>query len=160
MSDGESRHVVFAERDGIPGPHLLDCYRKLYPIYPQVDGSLKDLIRAWRSVDLQRFLSALQRQGPEEADDSQEMVGMKVSDENGLYSEARPVPHHLPLSTLSAVEEHQITLSLNRDPTDIPAYRGPGGGGAEEGDSNHGVSGVSRRGLKTVLHGKVALPSQ
>ena len=119
--------------------------RSATPIPAKLDATMSSPgARTRRAHDLDGLLSALQGHGPEEPDDAQEMIGVKMGDEDGLDPETRPVPHHLPLGALAAVEEHQIAFSLHGDAAHIPAHSGPGSGGAEEGDSNHGATGLIR----------------
>jgi hypothetical protein len=49
------------------------------------------------------------------------MVGVEVREEDDLHSEPGLKTHHLALSTLAAVEQHQVPFPLHRDTGHVPA---------------------------------------
>jgi hypothetical protein len=67
------------------------------------------------------------------------MIGMEMGHEDGADGEAGAEPHHLPLGSLPAVEQHQVSFPLNGEATHVPSNGGAGCGGAEEGDSYHSL---------------------
>ena len=63
---------------------------------------------------------------------------MEVGNEDPSELESGAVAHHLALSTLTAVEEHELALTLDSEGAHIPSDGGSRCCRAKEGDSNHG----------------------
>jgi hypothetical protein len=76
----------------------------------------------------------LQAQRPNQSNDAQEMVGMKVGEEDLGQGKAHPVAHHLALGAFAAFEQQRLALAMNGEATDVPFDCWPGGGCAEKGD--------------------------
>ena len=84
------------------------------------------------SPESQGFGSTLKRHGPEEPDDPDEMISVKVREEDVVEVEGDSVAHHLPLGPLATIEEKGFSFAEERDGGDVPFDGRSGGGSAEE----------------------------
>ena len=64
----------------------------------------------------------------------EDMVAVKVGDEQLAEGKSDPVPHHLALGALPAIEEEDFTLAMEGLGGDVPVYRRAGSAGAEKGE--------------------------
>ena len=84
------------------------------------------------------IVDILEPHGPEQAGDAEDVVRVVVGEEDLGEGKADPVPHHLPLVALAAVEEDRLPLALHGKPGDVAVHGRRGGAGAEEGGGQHG----------------------
>ena len=63
---------------------------------------------------------------------------MIVGEKDLAKAEPDPVAHHLPLGSLTAVEQYGLAFPLNRERRHVALDRGTGGRGTQEGDGQHG----------------------
>ena len=134
----EDHDVVFVALEPVARLHLHDLDRKLVRSMPTVSMPPEDPLRAPRAVEHHRRGAVLQAHGPEQAGDAEDVVGVIVGEEDLAEGEADPVPHHLPLGALAAVEEDRLAFALQRETGDVAVDGGTGGAGAEKGDGKHG----------------------
>ena len=112
--DLEGVDPVLVCTESFPGAALDQLYAEGNPLAPQRDHVLERSRRPRRSVQRDGIRATLQRHGPEQAGDAEHMVGVQMRDEHEPNVEARRVAHHLALRALSAIEEEQRALPLNR----------------------------------------------
>ena len=89
------------------------------------------------AVERDRRRAVLESHRPEQAGDAEDVVRVIVGEEDLGEGEADPVPHHLPLGALAAVEEDRLPLALHGEAGDVAVHGRSGGAGAEEGDGKH-----------------------
>src|SRR5262249_22055257 len=79
-----------------------------------------------------------QAHGAKQPYDSEEMIGVPVGKEDVPESEAHSIAHHLALGPFAAIEQHRLSLALDRDGGDVALDGGAGGSGAQEGQGKQG----------------------
>src|SRR6186997_3408513 len=65
------------------------------------------------------------------------MIGVPMSEEDVPEGKAHSVAHHLALGPFAAVEQHRLSLALDRDGGDVALDGGAGGAGAQESQGKH-----------------------
>src|SRR6266571_3668518 len=118
----------------IPGLHFDDLHRERYALDAELHRGGQHLLRTLGTVQEQGLRPPLQSERSDQSDDSEEMIGMKVGEEDFGQRKAHPVAHHLALGAFAAFEEERLAFAMNGEATDVPFDGWPGGGGAEEGD--------------------------
>ena len=88
-----------------------------------------------RPPEPHRLHARLQREGLEEPEYAEEVIGMEVREEDVLEREPDPPPHHLPLRPLSAIEQHRLALARERKRRNPAFHGGTRGGRSEEADA-------------------------
>src|SRR6266496_3229597 len=126
--------VAVALPHDVAGLHLVDLDRKRDALDTQLHRGAEDLLGPFGSVQEQRLRPALQAERPDQADDAEKMIGVKMGKEDFAQREAHAVAHHLALGAFAALEQERLALAVNGEATDVPFDCWPGGGGAEEGD--------------------------
>src|SRR6266480_1623309 len=124
--------------NGISRLYLCDFDGKGNSFDAQLHGGTQDLLCALRSVERQRLGASLQPQRANQADDTEEVISMKVSEEDFGEREAHAVAHHLALGAFAALEQQRLALAVNSEATDVSFDGRPGRGGAQEGYGEHG----------------------
>ena len=81
----------------------------------------------------------LQSHGPEQAGDAEDVIRVIVGEEDLREGEPHPVPHHLPLVPLPAVEEDRLAFALKRETGDVAVDGRRRRTGAEKGEGKHGL---------------------
>src|SRR5206468_9062195 len=99
------------------------------------------------TVEKQRLGPALKPQRANQPDHTEEMIGVKVRKEDFGKREAHAVAHHLALGPLATFEQQRLALAMDGEAGDVAFNCGPGGGRAQESDSEHGPNiNAARRG--------------
>ena len=127
-----------SRREPVAGLHLADLDRELVALDAERDRRAEDALRAPGSVEGDRRGAVLEPHGPEQPGDAEDVVRVVVGEEDLGEGEADPVPHHLPLVALAAVEEDRLPFALHGEPGDVAVHGRRGGAGAEEGGGQHG----------------------
>jgi hypothetical protein len=60
-----------------------------------------------------------------------------MREEDVVHGEAGSEAHHLAMRAFTAIEQHQVAVSLDRESADITANRGQARGSAEKRDALH-----------------------
>jgi hypothetical protein len=97
-----------------------DLQREPEPVSAESLGAPQDLACASRSPEMERVRAPLERHRPHEANHSEQVVGMKVGEEDVAEGERDPVAHHLTLRALPAVDEERLALAYDGNRRDIP----------------------------------------
>jgi hypothetical protein len=108
--------VVLLARQTVPGAELHDLDRELGPLDSHVGQPANDLVRGPGTVNDHWLLPILQAQRPDEAGDAKDVVGVIVGEKDFAEGEADPVPHHLPLGALAAIEQDGLPRGAPRGP--------------------------------------------
>ncbi len=74
-----------------------------------------------------RLRAPLQRERAAEAYDADDVIAMEMREEDLIEREGDAVFHHLPLSTLAAVEQQRFSLASEGEGGNIPLHRRAGG---------------------------------
>src|SRR4051812_20482045 len=94
MLGGKDLDVVVLALELAPRRQLVDLDGKSVTLDTELDSSAQQLLRAVRAVETQRLRASLESQRPDQADDAQEMIGVKMGKENLGERKADPVLHH------------------------------------------------------------------
>ena len=114
-------------------------HRERQAIHSELFSSLHDALRTLWAPQPEWLRPPLQRHRTQEADDANHMVGVKVGEEDVLKPECHPVPHHLPLGALTAIEKKRLPLPNEGNGGDIPFNGGSRCRGPEQADGKrHG----------------------
>jgi hypothetical protein len=62
----------------------------------------------------------LQSKCPDQSDDSEEMIGVEMREENFRECETHSVPHHLALRPLATLEQDRFAFAHQRDGRAVP----------------------------------------
>src|SRR5690606_10231175 len=84
-------------------------------LVPDAFGTLEQRLRATRAPDAERGLAELQRERLQQAQRTEEVIGVEVREEQILEREAHAVAHHLALRAFAAVEHQRLALAQQRD---------------------------------------------
>ena len=134
----EHDDVVLVALEPVTRLELADLDRKLVALDAERDRGAEHPLRAPRAVERDRRGPVLQSHRPQQPGDAEDVIRVIVGEEDLGEGEAHPVPHHLPLVALAAVEEDRLPFALDREPGDVAVDGGRGGAGAEEGGGQHG----------------------
>src|SRR5437867_2840135 len=109
------------------GAHLLDLDIEWHPLNAQRDRLGENPLRSLRTIEAHRLLPSLQPQRTDKPDDAQEMIGVKVREEDLGQRKAHPVAHHLALGALAALEQQRLAFAHESESADVPLDGGPSG---------------------------------
>ena len=124
--------LVVLALDRNPGLHLGHREWEGESFVPEPLSALEEGGGTLRAPQAERLLPSLQREGLQEAERTQEMIGVEVREEDVAEREAGAPAHHLALCALAAVEEHRLPFARERDRREPALHGRARGGGAEE----------------------------
>ena len=116
--------------DRVPGLHFCDLDRKRDALDAELHGGAEHLLCAFGPVQKQWFGPTLQAERADQSDDAEEMIGVKVSEEDLGEREAHAVAHHLALRAFAAFEEERFPFPVNGQPGNVALDGGPSRTGA------------------------------
>ena len=99
--------------DRVTGFHFVDLDWKRHALHAELQRRWQHFLCALRAVQKQRFGPPLQAERPDQADDAEEMVGVKVRKEDFGQREADPIAHHLTLGPFAALEQERFAFAMN-----------------------------------------------
>src|SRR6267143_2504286 len=117
---------------GISGLYFDDLDGKRYALDAELHRRGQHLLRALGTIQEEWLRPPLQAQRPNQSNDAQEMIGVKVGEEDLGERKAHPVAHHLALGAFAALEQERFAFAMDGEARDVPFDCGPGGGRAEE----------------------------
>ena len=118
--------VAVALPHDVAGLHLVDLDRKRDALDAQLHRGAEDLLGPFGAVQEQRLRPPLQAERPDQADDAEKMIGVKMRKEDFAQREAHAVAHHLALGAFAALEQERLTFTVNCKPGDVSLDGGPG----------------------------------
>ena len=146
--DVERVHTVPVAVKALSLRTLGNLDQKSAPVGTEGHDRVQHLRGAARSVQRERVGPTLKRHRAQEARDAQEMVRVRMRDEDGLKSKARLIPHHLPLDTFAAVEEKEVTLPLDRQSTHVAGHGRSSCSRTQEREADHSRPATTRSGIE------------
>ena len=119
MIDGERADGVARAVDRLTIVNLEDLDRKSGALEAEALHAFQDSGGPFGSPEAEDIGSALKGHGSDQADHTEQVIGVHVSKEDVLERERDPVTHHLALGAFSAVEHQRFTFAVNRDRSDV-----------------------------------------
>src|SRR6267143_2900399 len=110
---------------GISGLDFDDLDGKRYALDAELHRRGQHLLRALGTIQEEWLRPPLQAQRPNQSNDAQEMIGVKVGEEDFGQRKAHPVAHHLALRAFAALEQQRLALAMNGEARDISFYSRP-----------------------------------
>jgi hypothetical protein len=123
---------VLLSGNGVTGVEFANIETEGEALRTERFSALEHSFGAGWSPESQWFGSTLKRHGPEESDDSDEVVGVEVREENVIEIEGDPVAHHLALGPFTTIEKKGFSLAEERDGRDVAFDGRSRSGSAEE----------------------------
>jgi len=140
MIDLEWNDVVPVAPQRLIRLELRDLYGKPESIEAELLGATQHTRAAARAPQCEFVGSTLKRHRSHQADDADDVIGMKVREEDICNRERDVVTHHLALRSLAAVEEQRLTLAHDGQRGDVALDgRARGRGSKEAKAERHGV---------------------
>src|SRR2546421_7962772 len=94
----------------------------------------QNFLGALGAVEKQRLGTALQAERADQPDDAEEVIGVKVREEDLGGREAHAVAHHLALGAFAALQQKRFALSVDSQSRNVSLDGGPGRRRAKERD--------------------------
>src|SRR5438132_8916650 len=136
MLSGECMDVVAIPRrcafQSIAGLHFGDFDGEWDPLDAELHRGAQYLLRSFGAIQKKRLRPPLQAERPDQSDDTEKMIGVKVGEEDFRQRKAHPVAHHLALGAFTTLEEQRLALAMNGEAGDVALDGGPGGRGPKE----------------------------
>jgi len=140
MIDLEWNHVVPVASQWLIGFDLRDLDGKAESIEAELLGASQHTRRAARPRECEFVRTALERHRSHQADDADDVVGVKVRKKDICHRERDVVTHHLALRSLAAVEEQRLAFAHERQRGDVALDGRARGRGSEEAKAErHGL---------------------
>jgi hypothetical protein len=118
--DGERHHVVLvAAPDGRARLDLDHLDREAHAVAAERHRLAQHARRAARAPQPQHLRAPLELQRAREPHDAEQVVGVRVREEDVGEGERHAVAHHLPLRPLAAVDEDRLALAHHGDRRDV-----------------------------------------
>jgi hypothetical protein len=116
----------------LPRLDLGDVHREGLALHAQRERLAQQLLRAPGPDEPQRLGPALKSERPHQPDHAQEVVAVKMREEDVAQGEGDAVAHHLPLGPLAALEQQALAPARHDQRGDVALRRGPRGRRAEQ----------------------------
>ncbi len=133
----ERAHAAAVAPDLHARADLVDADVEREPLGPGEEHDVEEPLRRARAVDVHGRRAALHRERAQEPDRAEVVIGVEVREEDRVHVEARAEADHLPLRSLSAVDEEQLPFAAHREAGEVPVDGRLGRRGAEEGETEH-----------------------
>ena len=150
MLHGKGVDTVLRGSEPLASGAFHDLHRKRDAIVAEVHCLMEHVLRAGRAENRERICPILECHRAKQPRDAEKVVRVRMADEDRLHAEPGLKAHHLALGPLTAVEEKEVTLSLDGDTAHVPANRWSGSCSTEKSQADH------RTGCSTGSSGRPA----
>src|SRR6266566_3832626 len=113
-----------ARSDHVARLDLLDVHLERDALHPQLQRLREELPRALWSVEAHRLGARLQPERANQSDHTEEVVRVKMREEDLRQREAHPVAHHLALGALTTLEQESLAFAYQSHSRHIALYGG------------------------------------
>ena len=132
MIDRESIDAKLVSFDRRARVKFSNCDRKRGAFATETDALTQRPACPWRPPQAQWFRPPLQLKGPQESRQPEDVVAMHVRKEEIAERKSDPVPHHLPLCSLAAIEKKCLSFPNDGEGADATFNGGAGSGSTEK----------------------------
>src|SRR5207237_1805334 len=126
--------LIARRSDRVSRLHFADLDRKRYALDAELHRRGQNFLGAFGAVEKQRLGTALQAERADQPDDAEEVIGVKVREEDLGEREAHAVAHHLALGAFAALQQKRFALSVDSQSRNVSLDGGPGRRRAKERD--------------------------
>ena len=111
---------------------LRDLDGERQSVHAELFGTFEHSYSAARTPEAKKLRTSLKGHRTHESDHAEEVVGVKVCEEDVGQGKRDSIAHHLPLGALTAVEQQSFAFAYDRERGDTALDCGTRSGGAEE----------------------------